>query len=192
MAKKESTLLNMVLTLFVITVISSLVLGFINEATIQPKAEAKLKKKIAAIASVVPEFNNNPAEEMFSFPHSLGLDDIELYPAKKDGELTGVAISSSSKKGYNGLVKIMVGFDAEGKILKVSVLEQKETPGLGTRMEENKFISQFSDIDPATFNLHVKKDGGDVDAITAATISSRAFCEAAREAFDAYKKMEKQ
>lgn len=186
MAKKESSLLNMVLTLIVITSISAVSLGYINEATLGPKAASRLQKKLDAIASVVPAFDNNPAEEMYKLEHPGGLDSIEVYPAKQAGELVGVAISTSSNRGYSGDVKIMVGFTPDGVINSISVLDQKETPGLGTKMTESKFKDQFNDKNPSEFKLSVKKDGGDVDAITAATISSRAFCDAATVAYKAY------
>jgi electron transport complex protein RnfG len=79
----------------------------------------------------------------------------------------------------------MVGFDNHNKIHKTKVLEQKETPGLGTKMKDPKFKKQFEGKDPAAFTLKVKKDGGQVDAISAATITSRAFCDAARRAYQA-------
>jgi electron transport complex protein RnfG len=66
------------------------------------------------------------------------------------------------------------------------VLEQKETPGLGTKMTEDKFLNQFKGINISDFKLAVKKDGGDVDALTGATISSRAFCDATQMAYDAF------
>ena len=79
----------------------------------------------------------------------------------------------------------MVGFDESGNILDVSVLEHKETPGLGTKMDDDKFKEQFRGKNPEEFNLEVKKDGGEVDAITAATISSRAFSDGVQRAYDA-------
>jgi electron transport complex protein RnfG len=79
----------------------------------------------------------------------------------------------------------MVGFDTDKKIINISVLKQKETPGLGTKIKEPKFKDQFKGKDPASFKMAVKKDGGEVDAISAATITSRAFCEAVNKAYQA-------
>ena len=69
----------------------------------------------------------------------------------------------------------MAGFLPNGSIHNVTVLQHKETPGLGTKMSEPKFSDQFPGKNPANFSLKVKKDGGQVDAITAATISQRAY-----------------
>ena len=82
----------------------------------------------------------------------------------------------------------MVGFLPNGCIYNIEVLELKETPGLGTKMTEEKFKGQFKNKNPKNFKLIVKKDNGDVDAITAATISSRAFCDAVQRAYNAFVK----
>ncbi len=186
MAKKESSLFNMVSTLLVITAISSASLAFINIATLAPKEATRQKNKLAAISSVLPAFDNNPADEVTRYAHPAGLDSIEVFPARMDGRLVGVAISTMSNRGYSSDIKLMVGFDTLGVVRNISVLEQKETPGLGTKMTEPKFKSQFAGFNPSVSALKVTKDGGQVDAITAATISSRAFCEAAQFAYNIY------
>ena len=81
----------------------------------------------------------------------------------------------------------MVGFKPDGTIFKSAVLDQKETPGLGDKMK-TKWKDQFNEKHPTTFKLAVKKDGGDVDAITASTITSRAFCDAVTRAYEGYMK----
>jgi Na+-translocating ferredoxin:NAD+ oxidoreductase subunit G len=113
-------------------------------------------------------------------------DSIELYPAYKNGTLVGTAVKTYTNKGFSGFISIMVGITPEGKIFNTKVMEQKETPGLGSKMNDAKFHDQFNEKNPAEYNLSVKKDGGDVDAITAATISSRAFCDAVGRAYKAY------
>lgn len=188
MSKKESTFLNMVLSLLVITLISGFALGFVNDLTIQPKAEAKLKQKINAIKLVLPEFNNNPVEDLKLVKPELAKDSMEIYPAYKNNAFVGAAVVGSSEKGFNGLVKIMVGFKPDGSIQNIAILEQKETPGLGTKMKDESFLQQFRSKNPLNFNLKVKKDGGDVDALTGATISSRAFTESAKITYDEFLK----
>ena len=115
-------------------------------------------------------------------------DSIEVYPGFANNEFVGAAVIGSSEKGFSGLVKLMIGFKASGEIHNIEVLEQKETPGLGTKMKDEKFLAQFRDKNPSTYNLKVKKDGGEVDALTGATISSRAFGEATQMAFDEFMK----
>ena len=187
MAKKESTFSNMVLTLFLVTFLSSLSLGYVYEMTKNPIAQAKLSKKIKAIKEVTPEFDNNPIKEKFMISSDKG--NLNCYPAKKNGILVATAIETFTNQGFNGTIKLMVGFLPNGEIFNTAIIEHKETPGLGDKMDKSKsnFSIQFKNKNPLTFNLAVKKDGGDVDAITAATISSRAFCDAIKRAYLSYK-----
>jgi len=185
MAKKESTLVNMLVTLLVITAVASTALGFVYELTKEPKAAAELAKKTFAIKKVLPEYTNDPLNEMQKFKAYDDVDSLEFYPARQDGELTGVAIKTYTHAGYSGYISLMVGFKANGTIHNVVVMEQKETPGLGTKMTEPEFHSQFIGADPASFNLSVD-DGGNVEAISGATISSKAYTEAVQRAYETY------
>jgi electron transport complex protein RnfG len=105
-----------------------------------------------------------------------------------NGELVGLAVRTYSSKGFSGKISLAAGFKPDGTIINIIVLEQKETPGLGTKMTEPRFKDQFMGKNPSEFSLKVKKDGGKVDAITAATISSRAFSDAVQKAHDAIMK----
>lgn len=186
MSKKESTFLNMTITLFVITMVAGLSLGYINDITAGPKAKAKLARKVNALKQVMAEFDNNPVEDVKMIKSGLVKDSVEIYTGTLKGVKSGTAVVGSSDKGYNGLVKLMVGFESDGSIKNIVVLEQKETPGLGTKMKGEKFLKQFRGINPSTFNLKPKKDGGEVDALTGATISTRAFGEATQLAYDEF------
>jgi electron transport complex protein RnfG len=92
-----------------------------------------LNKKLDAIKQVVPEFTNNPNEEMFMLPTGEG-DSLEVYPARNGEEIVGYAFRSYTNKGFSGYIGLMVGFRPDGTIININVLEQKETPGLGTKM----------------------------------------------------------
>lgn len=186
MSKKESTFISMLLSLLLITLISGFALGFVNDLTIEPIAKAKLEKKINAIKLVLPEFDNNPVRDLKMVKPEFTKDSIEVYPAYKNGEFIGAAVISYSEKGFSGLIKIMVGFTTDGTINNIAILDQKETPGLGTKMKNESFLKQFRGKNPSTFNLKVKKEGGEVDALTGATISTRAFSESAKMAYDIF------
>ena len=188
MAKKESTLFNMVSSLVVVTLIASTALGYVYELTKGPIAEAKLAKKIRSIDEVVVEYDNNPVDEMYKILIEGSEDSLEVYPAKKGDKLMASAIRSFSPKGYGGNVWLMVGLLPDGNIQNMAVLEHKETPGLGTKMNDYDFKKQFFGKNPSSFNLKVEKDGGDVDALTGATITSRAYGQAIQLAFDTYMK----
>ena len=188
MRKTKDTFINMVVSLFAITIIAGFSLGFVNDLTVGPKAKAKLDQKVKALKNVLPTFDDNPVEDVLMVKSEKVADSIEIYPAYLKNEFVGAAVIGSSEKGFSGLVKIMVGFNAKGEIENVVVLEQKETPGLGTKMKDEKFISQFKGKNLKTFNVNVKKDGGQVDALTGATISTRAFSEAVQNAYDEFEK----
>jgi len=187
MAKTESTFKNMLLSLTLIAMGASVALGYVYEYTKEPIEVSNLNRKLDAIRQVVPEFNNNPSGEMFKLPSEEG-DSLEIYPSRMDGKINGYAIRTYSDKGYSGRILMMVGFNPEGSLKNISVLDQKETPGLGAKMTEQKFREQFNGKDPESFTLKVRKDGGQVDAITAATISSRAFCDAVSKAYKTFRK----
>ena len=187
--KPESTFLNMVLRLLIIVGVAGAVLGFVYVQTFDVIAAAKKKKLEDAIGKVVPEFDTL---NVYTRMPDTGKDSLTFYEAYSDSVLVGTAIESYTDKGFSGRIKIMVGFDTKGFIINTAVLEHKETPGLGDKMDISKssWCTQFNGKNPEEYNLTVTKDGGDVDAITAATISSRAFCDAAERAFKTFKKEE--
>jgi Na+-translocating ferredoxin:NAD+ oxidoreductase subunit G len=216
MAKTESTLKNMFLTLLTIAVISGASLGYVYKFTKAPIDQAKAAKQQEAIQLVVPPFNNIPTDEMTTATSAEGFE-LKIFPAKQDGELVGVAIETMTNKGFSGEIKVMVGFKPDGTIINYKVLDHKETPGLGSKMDEWFRPQQVSadndkaekpsffkwlygikgggggnrsilEKNPASSNLIVAKDGGEIDAITAATISSRAFLDAVRIAYETYAK----
>ncbi len=187
MAKTESTFKNMALSLTLIALGASAGLGFVYEFTKDPIALSVMNKKLNAVREVVPEFDNNPNDEMFKLATGEG-DSLEIYPAKKEGEIVGYAVNTYTNNGFSGYINLMAGFKPDGTIISISVLSQKETPGLGTKMSDPGFKDQFNDKNPSEFPLKVKKDGGPVDAITAATISSRAFCDAVQRAYNTLQK----
>lgn len=188
MSKKKDTFINMLVSLFAITIISGFSLGYVNELTVGPIEKGKIERKVNALKLVLPTFDNNPVEDVQLIKSPLAKDSVEVYPAFSNNQFVGAAIIGSTEKGFSGLIKIMVGFKPNGTIQNIVVLEQKETPGLGTKMKDDKYLAQYRDQDPSTYNLKVTKDGGDVDALTGATITSRAFGEAVQMAYDEFMK----
>ena len=177
MAKKESTLGNMLISLAVVTMVSGGVRGFFYNMTKPGIDKVEKEKNETAINTVLK------TDAVIARIETDTIDDMIYNVAYDDsGSLIGAAIKASSGKGFSGKIELMVGVLADGTINNISVLTQSETPGLGANMVNEKFKSQYNGKNPATFNLKVKKDGGDVDAITAATISSRAFSEAVENA----------
>ena len=181
MAKKPSTLINMVVALLVITAVSGGLLGLVYGMTKDTIAEVDQKKNAAAIAEVLGTDENSRLETVTKDDLTYNL----AYDAQ--GNLLGAAVKTYSNAGFSGRIELMVGLLADGTINKVSVLQQSETPGLGANMVQPKFKDQFNGKNPNNgYKLTVTKDGGDVDAITAATITSRAFSGAVQLACDAF------
>lgn len=182
----KSSLLNMVLVLLVITLVSGAAVGLVYRVTMEPIAKAKGDKKLGALANVLPDFDNSPVEEV----RTVQVDGkpMNVYTARKGGDVVGYAIESASP-GYAGDIKIIVGFDAEGLVVNIEVLEQTETPGLGAKVADadNPVKASIVGRNVADIKLSVRKDGGDVDAITASTVSSRAYASAVAKAYEVFK-----
>lgn len=181
----KSTLLNMVAVLFGITLVASAGVGAVNMITEEPIAAAKQAAKDAALSEVLPPFDK---EETRTTELSIDELPVVVYTATAAGQTVGYAVETASKNGFGGMIRLMVGFAPDGRVLNVNVLEQSETPGLGTKMADadNALIRSFKDKYPAQMKMSVTKDGGDVDALTAATISSRAYVDAMARAYAAY------
>ena len=186
----ESSLRNMVVVLFAVCLVASAALGGIYTLTKEPIEAAQVAKTNSAIAAVVPEFDNNPSDS--ANVREIDVDGAvsKVYVAKKGEEVVGYAIESSTSKGFSGNITIMVGFAPDGTIVNTSVISHAETPGLGAKIAnpEDPFIVQFAGKNPGNpdFKLAVKKDGGSVDAITASTITSRAYAKAVETAIAVY------
>ena len=176
----------MVVALLVITAVSGGLLGLVYGMTKDAIAEVDQKKNEAAIKAVLPlegeitykaDTLKYTADGLtMNFPCNLAYD--------ANGNFQGVAIKTY-EGGFGGKIDMMVGFLADGTIKGTSVLSHAETPGLGANMT-GKFKDQFVDKNPADYKLTVTKDGGNVDAITAATITSRAFSKAVDKAYKAF------
>ena len=195
----------MLLVLTGVTAISVALLAYVNELTKGPIAEANAKTLNKALKQVLPEFTNNPVGEsdtIFSEKDGKKVVDFIVYPAKKGEEWVGSAVESKAM-GFGGELKVLVGFDAKGKIYNYSLLAHTETPGLGSKADkwfgaydatkgEKAVTHEMSKksiigMSPGEGELKVSKDGGQVDAITASTITSRAFLNAINTGYEAYK-----
>jgi electron transport complex protein RnfG len=180
----------MLLSLMLTCVASGVILAGVNRFTAGPIALSKAAALEKAIRHVTPEFDNDPLGEAYKGVTSDG-DSLLIYPATQNGQLAGVAVESYTRNGFNGEIKVIVGFDTEGTLVNYSVLQHAETPGLGSKMEAwfrtDRNRQSVVGRSLAAGNLSVTKDGGEVDAITASTITSRAFLNAINRAYSAWK-----
>lgn len=202
---KESTFGNMLVTLVVVTGVAAVSLGFVYKLTKEPIATAKAEKQMRAIQAVVGQYDNDPLTDSYQVckgqqhqhrfrkraqckEHDLSteVETLTFYPASLQTAPTATAIQTYSDKGYGGRIELMVGIDKDGVIKNIEVVSHAETPGLGSKIRDEEFVKQFLGRKVTAAPLQVKKDGGDVDAISGATISSRAFCEAVQQAINAW------
>ncbi|MDR2834891.1 MAG: RnfABCDGE type electron transport complex subunit G [Bacteroidales bacterium] len=188
MAKKESTLKSMTLVLFLITAISAAALAGVYMLTKEPIQASKDNKLKETVNVVVPGADNAEIETKI-IPAIDGTGDLSFYFVKKDGKTIGTAVQTFSNNGFGGTILIMVGFDENGNIIDSDVVEHHETPGLGNKSAKSvsNWNEQFKGKNPQNDNFKVNKDGGEIDAITAATISSRAYIDAIKRASDTFK-----
>lgn len=186
MKKLESSLKNMILSLTGFSIVAGGLLGWVNAATAEPIAQANAKALSDAIAVVIQGFDNNPAEEAETV--EVEGTTYKIYPATQGGKPIGAAVEASAN-GFGGTLTVLVGFDTEGNIIDYSLLSHAETPGLGSKASDWFKKGAKGDItgkNPGTQSLTVSKDGGEIDAITASTITSRAFLQAVNNAWAAY------
>ena len=186
MKKLESSLKNMVLSLTGFSILAGGLLGWVNAATAEPIAQANANALSDAIAKVVPGFDNNPSEEAENV--EVNGTTYKIYPATQGGKAIGAAVEASAN-GFGGALTVLVGFDTEGNIIDYSLLSHTETPGLGSKAADWFKKGAKGDItgkNPGEKTLSVTKDGGEIDAITASTITSRAFLQAVNNAYAAY------
>ena len=168
----KSSFKNMTICLFAICLVCSGLLAGVYALTKEPIDLAAKAKNEAAIKEVLPETAVTIEEERTvvmsgeTYTYNLAYDEV--------GNTVGCAINVSAL-GFGGPIVIKVGFDVNGIVWNTKVLSQAETPGLGAKCVEPAFADQFRKFDAQEKKLGVKKDGGDIDAITASTITSRAY-----------------
>lgn len=192
MKRLPSTLPYMLLSLGLITVVAGALLGWMYDITKAPIERQMTEQQQAAIREVAPPFDNNPEKDKWET--MIDGNTFTVYPAVMKGSLAGAAVKGASMNGFSGEIVVMAGFNDDGSLRDYRVLSQAETPGLGAKMEEwfrdPSGARSVIGKNPASYSFYVTQDAashGKVDAITAATISSRAFLEILRNAFDAYK-----
>ena len=193
MKKLESTITNMVVVLVGVALITGSILAYVNNVTEEPirlQAEKTLADGIKAVMGGVEltvakedtvRQTISDKEATFVIHETVGADKQPI----------GAAVESTTG-GFGGDFKILVGFDNEGRILGYTILQHAETPGLGAKADkwfQKDGKGSVIGKNPGTDNLTVKKDGGDIDAITASTITSRAFLLAVNQAYQAYKSL---
>lgn len=196
MAKLDSSLKNMVMSLAIISFGASAILGGVYVLTKKPIEDAAELKKTNAIKEVLPQNNNMKIGEAVEITLDSYSEKFIVYPAFENDKLIAAAVETFDNNGYGGQIKSMVGFDAEGKIVNYAILAMSETPGLGEKVT-SWFKTKRNNQDirgkkPSEESFKVSKDGGEIDAITASTITSRAFLSSVKTAYNVFIEYQKQ
>ena len=171
-------ILQLVVSLTIISAVCAAVLAFVNKCTKDRIANLTTEKTAAAAKAVLP--SSVTALDKKSDPSDPSLEVVIGYADAAKTKVAGYAVPGLSKKGYGGEIRLMVGLTPDRKVVTYRPLAANETPGLGAKLGDQEFSKQFNDKNGTT--LKVKKDGGEIDAITGATITSRAVCEAIADA----------
>lgn len=186
MKKIESTLTNMIIVLVGVSLVTGFLLAMVNHITEDAKAMQKTKTLAEGIRTVMG--NNNVTV--------LRTDTVDIVVDEKPTSLVmhriagGGAAVESQTMGFGGDLRVLVGFAPDGSVTGYTILQHAETPGLGAKAAtwfQKTGKGNIIGMNAAT-PLTVKKDGGDIDAITASTITSRAFLKAVNQAYSAYMK----
>jgi len=191
---KEIARLAIVLT--VIAAGAGLILSLVEAVTREPIAEQRRLQTLKALQAVLPPIDNSPDADTVSLvtgQDKKGRDvSRTFYRGRKEQELAGVAFKVVAPEGYSGNIEIMVGVTPEGKVSGIEILAHAETPGLGSKIAEGWFKEQFRGKALEDADWRVKKDGGDFDQITGATISPRAVVGAVRQGLEFYRQHQEQ
>ncbi len=168
---------KMLVTLTLFGLVAGLLLAATFKITQAPIAAARQQEELGALKRVLPECDNDVVADA----RTVTVNGVSwrFFVARRAGAFAGAAFRSSAP-GYGGPIDVLVGVGSDGAIRGLEVLSaEKETPGLGAKVRDPDFRTRFcGKLAAQAAGLAVRKDGGDIDAITGATISSRAVCKA--------------
>lgn len=167
-------MLNLAFRLALICAVAALALAQVDGFTREPIKQAEAKAQREAVEAVLPSFVKLVTDTL-----RTGADDQAIYFTGSDSTGTvGTAFTAVSGLGYSGEIEVMVGLDGKGAVNGVRILRHAETPGLGANYAAVEVLDAFYKGKGQKDSWKVSKDGGQVDAITGATVTGRAICDA--------------
>lgn len=182
---------RLALVLTLITAGAGLVLSLVESVTREPIAEQRRQEMLRALQAVLPPADNSPDEdtvELVVGQDKRGRDVMrKFFRGRKDGQLSGLAFKVVAPDGYSGNIDVMVGIDPSGTVVGIEILSHNETPGLGDKIAFPEYKKTFAGKNLDNADWRVKKDGGEFDQITGATISPRAVVGAVRKGLEFYR-----
>jgi electron transport complex protein RnfG len=182
---------RLILVLTLITAGAGLILSLVEAVTREPIAEQRRLETLRALQAVLPPADNSPDEDTVQLlmgQDKRGRDVFRtFFRGRKGDDLSGVAFKVVAPDGYSGNITVMVGVDSEGTVAGIEILSHQETPGLGDKIALPAFKGIFVGKNLENADWRVKKDGGEFDQITGATISPRAVVGAVRKGLEFFR-----
>ena len=184
---------RLIIVLTAICLVATMALARVYDITKGPIAEQERLRTVNAIKAVLPAFNNDidkDAQEVVVGRDKKERDiKIKFYTGKRDESPVGVAFQVTAPDGYAGDISVLMGVTPEGKITGIEIISQRETPGLGNKILQEGWRGEFKgrSLEDGP-KLAVKKDGGEIDQFSGATISPRAVVSAVKRGLEMYKK----
>lgn len=186
--------LRLVIALTLIAAISGAILATVEKMTREPIAEQRRLQMVKALSAVLPEFDNSPDQDSVTL--TIGSDrqgnprPITFYRGRQEQQLVGTAFQVIAPDGYSGNIAIMIGVRPDQTLHAIEILTHAETPGLGDKIVEPWYKQMFADKSLSNSDWRVKKDGGEFDQLTGATISARAVVNAVQRGLELYRQHE--
>jgi len=180
-------IIRLVVVLTLVCVVAAIALARVYDFTKEPIAMQRRLAKLRAVEAVLPEHENQPDQNTVD----VGLGDGDtrtVYLGLSEERVNGLAFEVTNSEGYGGEIVAMLGLDPNGTIFGVEIVRLAETPGLGAKIANPEFRSQFKGKSLTNTNFMLKKDGGDLDQITGATISPRAIVKGIKEGLEFFEK----
>lgn len=187
---------RLLITLTVVAAGAGMLLSLMESVTRDPIAEQRRIQQLKAISAVLPQFDNSPDKDVVVVQNGTDKKGNPVHStffrARHDGQLVGVAFKVIAPDGYSGNIEVMVGLDTAERIVAIEILAHAETPGLGSKITDQWFKDLFRDRGLDNTDWRVKKDGGEIDQITGATISPRAIVGAVKRGLDFFQQHRQQ
>jgi electron transport complex protein RnfG len=182
---------RLVIVLTLVTALAGLILSLVESATREPIAKQRREEMLRALKAVLPPVDNAPDTDVVQLVVGRDRKGREqqgtFYRGRRGGQLTGVAFQVTAPDGYSGSIDIMVGIDPRGMVTGVAILKHAETPGLGDKIARPGFTGLFIGKGLDNADWRVRKDGGNFDQLTGATISPRAVVGAIRRGLEFFR-----
>jgi len=175
------------LVLFVVGLVAATILALMDQVTKAPIAKAQREALHKSLVQVLPEHHNDPLVDVFEVS-TADAHALQIFPAKNNkGNIIAYAWEQIAPDGYSGTIRILMGVSIAGEVVAIRITKHLETPGLGDGITKNmKWLNTFIDKTLANTKWSVKKDGGDFDQFTGATITPRAVVKAVSQGLKMY------